>query len=214
MVDIDQPNPYVPSSETEALAFGTPGQAASVSTLKGYARIGQMITFALTQGIIVIAGVFLFITVREDQEVAAPQVYMMIGAGAFAMSLVAGFLVPSLIRSQAMTQFRRAEEVVQMRSSSVMGDPNSQLRDEWIQWEADKSLPLPLNRLLAANQTSTLVGQAVLEGAAIINLVFFLLNGTFLHLILAAMCIVGILSMVPTVSRLRSLVARGVAPDR
>lgn len=67
-----------------------------------------------------------------------------------------------------------------------------------------------MQQLLLANQSANLVGQALLEGAAVINLVFSFINGSLLHLPVAAVGLIGVLTMVPTIGKLRRFVTRGL----
>jgi hypothetical protein len=68
----------------------------------------------------------------------------------------------------------------------------------------EATLPPAVARFVSAEQTATLVGQAILEGGAMINLVLMMLDHRIaLHLIIVVAAIIGIAFMTPTVDRLR-----------
>jgi hypothetical protein len=132
--------------------------------------------------------------------------------------LVTAFVIPKVLRSAATARLRSHPEVAAMRESSTIDpslrDPTlSRSRHEWVQWEARQPAPEPLRPFLTTQQTSTLIGQAILEGSAVINLVFALLDGSWLHFVFALFAVVALVSMFPTVGKLRNRIENAITLD-
>lgn len=186
------------------------GQAANrPDTLQQIARTGQIITFALAQGCLVIAVIFWFVNEKPD-KVEAAGVYILIGSLAFVMCLIAAFFVPAMMRSHFIGVFRDLDLIRGLRETSATDRDSAKARDELIQWDPQSRLPDPVVGLLAGDQTARLVGQACLEGAGVINLVFWLLSASPIHLFFVVINIVGIISMLPTISKLRQMIDRAL----
>lgn len=96
-------NPYSPTTtQTDSSPFQTTGTVAE--TLKQFARTGQIITFALANGMVVIGAVFIFLRAGSDQETSL-DLFFLIGLGVLATNLVLAFLLPAMMRSNAISRF-------------------------------------------------------------------------------------------------------------
>jgi hypothetical protein len=62
---------------------------------------------------------------------------------------------------------------------------------------------MPLSEFLKTDQTARLIGQAMLEGAAMINFVMMFLTRSPVNLMCAVVALVGIVAMFPTIGRMR-----------
>ena len=209
-------NPFSPSQVTESITH--PSHAFSAISLHGVARTGQIITLAFGKGVLIIALIFGIMLMDGDQQNTNTEFLLAMGGGLFVVLLVGSFLVPRLLRSTATTRLRSHPEVSAMRESSTtdpsLRDPTlSRSRHQWVQWEARQPVPEPLRPFLMAQQTSTLVGQAILEGSAVVNLVLALIDGSWLHFVFVFFALVGLISMIPTVQKLRNRIENAIALD-
>lgn len=214
-------NPFSPSQVTESVAH--PSDPFSTTSLHGTARTGQIITLALGKGVLIIALIFGVMMMDGERESASLELLLAMGGGLFVVLLVGSFFVTKIMRSAATTRLRRHPEVAAMRESSTtdptlgaptLGAPTlSRARHPWVQWEARQPVPEPLRPFLMAQQTSTLVGQAMLEGSAVVNLVFALIDGSWLHFVFVFFAVVALISMIPTVDKLRNRIENAIALD-
>ncbi len=184
-------------SEFENGTAPTPaGGSGKQATLASVARTGQILTFVLIQSTVLVACIFLFMTLREqqaevprpipgedaagDEDIVLPIAGTVLTLGAAIASLVA----PVMQRKAAAARYLALGERVRLPI-----DP-------------DAILTPGLTQYVAVWQSSALVGQAMLEGAAIMNLVLMHIDGHRLHLAFAGACIIGITLHTPFVGRM------------
>lgn len=184
-------------SEFENGTAPTPaGGSGKQATLASVARTGQILTFVLIQSTVLVACIFLFMTLREqqaevprpipgedaagDEDIVLPIAGTVLTLGAAIASLV----VPVMQRKAAAARYLALGERVRLPI-----DP-------------DAILTPGLTQYVAVWQSSALVGQAMLEGAAIMNLVLMHIDGHRLHLAFAGACIIGITLHTPFVGRM------------
>lgn len=174
-------NPYTNPNDGP----GYPKYSGSLSQL---ARTGMIITFALAQGTVAVGAILWFIG-GGDGDGETDTIYLAVGfAATLGSCLVAGF-VPPLIRSAAVSRFRSEGNSVERPI-----DTEAQLSD-------------PCARLVGGGLTASLIGQAAMEGAAIINLILmFIGGGNLIHVGLAVVGLIGIAMLTPTLGRLTTLV--------
>ena len=184
-------NPYVSPHSLDQSEVGNDDAA-----LAAHARTGQIITFALVQGVIVIGAVMAFLSwqgpanqapagapaVGDDLILLAVGIIMAVG------SWIAAIIVPGVIRRNAADQLSESADKAVGRMS------------------IDALPPYSLQKFLGASQSATLVGQAVLEGAAVANLILMFVDGNWIHLLLAVVCVIGIAFQVPTTEKLRTAI--------
>ena len=188
-------NPFVAPSET-----GNRSDHAISGSLGSAVRTGQIITFALAQGLVVMAAILGFLGAdgapQGGQQAAAdglvlPGVGLLVTIG----SCFAAALIPGIVRRAAIAK-------VQARGEKIELPVNS-----------DATMTRPIQHLAGSSQTATLIGQAALEGAATVNLIFMLLSGNFLlHLALAGVGLVGIVLLTPTIGKLQRLIEDAARP--
>ena len=188
-------NPYTRGQSSEG------DQAGNLTTIASTVRVGQIITFALVQGVIVVAAVMTYLAFgnREvDQQLAdaqdaadffampssaddwlLPALGIAVAVGAAVVALV----VPNLMRRSGIIDFRATGT-----SLDVPVDPK-------------QSLPWPASKLMGTYLTSKIVGEAVLEGAAMLNLVLLMLDQSVLHYVPIAALLAGIALQFPTISK-------------
>ncbi|MGB7346137.1 MAG: hypothetical protein WBD20_18105 [Pirellulaceae bacterium] len=199
-------NPYI-----------TPGSAGSGGdanpSIKGVARVGMIITLAMVQGIVVITAIILYLTIDNDKldpngaaqpRVAAePTDWLMPGLGLLfgLIACVAAFVVTRVMKSIAMNKFRQ--------HNSLHSTPHSDIPRSDIPRSGIQSTP-QVTQLLGALQTKTIVGQVILEGAAVINAVFMMIDGNLIHLAVIGILIAGILFQLPTVSKYQAMIDEAV----
>lgn len=181
-----------PEDSAEPIAVGGSGTRATLATV---ARTGQILTFVLIQSTVLVACIFLFMTLREQQaevprpvpgeEAAEGDVVLPIAGTLLTLgAAAASFLIPTMKRKSAAASYLATSERVRMPI-----DP-------------DATLTPGLTQFIAVWQSSALVGQALLEGAAIMNLVLMHIDGHRLHLAFAGACIIGITLHTPFVGRM------------
>ena len=115
-----------------------------------------------------------------DQDVVLPIAGTVLTLGA----AIASMCVPMMQRKAAAARYRDLGERVRLPI-----DP-------------DAILTPGLTQYVAVWQSSALVGQAMLEGAAIMNLILMHIDGHRLHLAFAGACIIGIILHTPFVGRM------------
>lgn len=211
------PNPFDASTTRDtddAFDLGKPSQLNSAGALlRGVAFTGQIITLALAKGVVIIGLIFGVLLMDDARKVDQVELLLPIGGAIFAVMLVAAFFVSKLLRSHGTGRLRQHPEVVAMREATPSNTTMRTMRDQWVNWDAKTPLPMPLRPFLANEQKATLVGQAMLESSAIINLVFALLDGSFAHFAFAFFAVVGLVSMIPTIGKLRSRIETALTPD-
>ncbi len=163
-------------------------------TINAAATTGTIISFSLISGVFTIAGVLLFLMPQRDTERPLLQMdfesmtFLAVGGFVFVGSTVATFLVRSAMKRQ---------------SSQMLRDANESLPQPL---KSDSPLPESAQRFLGAVATYTLIGQALMEGPAIVNLVLMFLDENYLHLIPVALGVIGIVLQIPTAGRLQSAI--------
>ena len=166
------------------------GKRSSISNI---ARTGQVLTFVMIQLVVLVACVLLYMTldVSDQPRVeATPRgsgtYWFLPWIGAILMfgAVIGAFLLPRKLRRVALSKYRQIGERVRMP----------------VHFEA--ILTPALTDFAGACQASALVGQSLLQFAAIVNLMLMYLDGHLLHLLLAAACVVGIVLQIPLSSRL------------
>jgi len=183
-------NPYLAS----------PGSAAvfqsgkSAATIRSAATTGMIITFALAQGVIVIGAVALWMALGdrgEDQplyEIGGESlIFQIVGAVAILGGVGGAAVLRMLMRHAAVQNYLSAEE------------PLPQPLDE------HTPLPPAAGQLIGGESAATIVGQALCEGAVVINLIFLLLSENLIFLLPSLIGLVGIVIQIPTSGRLQSV---------
>jgi|GEM_PF-5799640 len=194
-------------------------------TIRSAVRTGQIITFALAKGVIFFAAIAIFLSLgnngwpdatarpdaaaQPDAAVAPGDVIggkdlsgvnanastdallPWIGVAAFAVAVIAGVVAPAVMRSRAVHNFQQTGQRL-----PISIDAETPLTDETGQL---------VSRLMAA----TLVGQAIFEGAGVINLVLLIMTNQIFLLVPAVVAVFAIVIQCPTKStvldRLESL---------
>ncbi|MCC9642615.1 hypothetical protein LOC71_10040 [Rhodopirellula sp. JC740] len=188
----EQPGTPMPDPNTE-LPSGP-----HATTLAGWAFQGRIITIGLVTGCVVMGSIFWMISDQPAPPAEAdPQgddtteiIFVAIGAVALVINCVMAFLVPHIIRSAGALRLKTAENA----AASVR---------LWSDWPERETLPLPLIRFCQTDQTARLIGQALLEGTAIINFVMMFLTQSAVNLLCALVALVGVLAMFPTINGMR-----------
>ncbi|WP_404305217.1 hypothetical protein [Neorhodopirellula lusitana] len=191
-------------SKIAASSFGSGTQGHAhhdLSHLTAFSRTGQVITLALANGILVIAVIFGFM-MMNNEATANAIVLLSIGGGVSAVSLVVAFLVPKMIRSQAASQLRQSADGIDLRNGVGLNAPSAEQLQRWGEWQRQSPAPTALRSFLNQDQTATLIGQAILEGSAVINLVFAFLDGSWLHFAFVLVAFVALVSTLPTNGKL------------
>lgn len=174
-------------------------------TIQAAVRTGQIITFALTKGVIFFAVIALFLSwgndagpgeLRDDAAAVAPGdlidgLLPLIGVAAFVVASFAGAIAPAVMRSWAVHDFQQAGQQLPM---SI---------------DAETPLSHAARRLVTRLMAATLVSQAIFEGAGVINLVLLMVTGQIFLLVLAIFAVFAIVAQCPTrakvLDRLESL---------
>ncbi|KLU06556.1 putative transmembrane protein [Rhodopirellula islandica] len=162
-------------------------------TLAGWAFQGMVVTLGLATGCLFI-GVILGVIGSDDAPEGNPTLFVLIGVAALVFNTVLAFLVPAMLRSAAATRLKAAEGAVASARS-------------WVQWPEREPMPMPLSRFCQADQTARLIGQAMLEGTAVINFVMMFLTRSPVNLMCAVVALVGVVAMFPTIGRMRTRIA-------
>jgi hypothetical protein len=203
------PNPFsAPQSE---LSQSQADLTNAPANLTGFVRTGQMIAGSMAFGLTIIAGIFVFLLLSRDQPRGDNDpVYLLIGGGAFGMSLIATLLVPSVLRAKARDRLRAVATGTEINNE--FGAAPQQPPSNLLNWEQQTTLSPPLRKFLADQQTANLIGHALLEGAGVMNAVFFLLSENWMSLAFVALAILGILMQMPTANKLRSRIRIALDP--
>jgi hypothetical protein len=192
---VDDPvqNPYIDAGSFDA-------QGDSGASIKERVRIGMIITFALVQGLVIMTAIILFVSqgdapIPADNAGAMPPAggdWVLPGIGLVACigACFASFFVVTMMKRVATGKFRSE------------APPKTQP----LNLASEKALPRPVAQLLGASQTWTIVGQAILEGAAVINVVLMLIDHNYIHLAAIGILIAGIVIQLPTVSKSLTLI--------
>lgn len=207
-------NPFGSTSPNEDVLDQVPTELnATATTLRGVAFTGQIITLALAKGIVIIGLIFGVLLIDDQRAFGNAEVWLPLGGGLFAVLLVGAFLASKRLRSGGVSRLRQHREVAAMHEGTPANTTTAAMREKWIQWDDKAPLPLPLRPFLAGEQSATIVGQAMLEGSAVINLVFALLDGSYAHFLFAFLAMIGLVSMIPTITKLRKRIEIAISPD-
>ncbi len=179
--------------------FMTPGapddtQRGGSDSLIGSARTGQIITFAMAQGLLVMTAILTYMNLQGGTntqpvgmwpgpggDILLPAVGVLMAVGAW----VAATIVPARMRRNAASRLKAKGETVDLPV------------------HADVTITPAVGEFLGASQSATIVGQALLEGAATVNLILMLLDGRLFYLALVAICLIGIVLLTPTAGKLQ-----------
>ncbi|MCM2374389.1 hypothetical protein [Aporhodopirellula aestuarii] len=194
-------NPSSSDSVDNSETAGIGNQQSTPTTLSGLVRVGQIISFAMVTGVITISVVFAMLLLKREEPPHDDVMLVALGGGVFVMALGSAFFLWMTLRSAAVTKLHRHPEVAELLSGGAAASQSA--RDAWENWDQDEALPPPLRPFLGAMQTSCLVAQAVLEGAAIANLVLALIDGNALHFVFVLFSLVGIAALTPTTGKMR-----------
>ncbi|MCI0491954.1 MAG: hypothetical protein L0Z07_03340 [Planctomycetes bacterium] len=157
-------------------------------------RTMQIIVASLAGGVAVFFALVLIITVRGAINAPANHPLVTYVAAGFAVTIFAIWaIVPGLVTSQN-------------RKSIVEG------RTLWLAWPARQSPGAEdladIGPMAVAYQTRLIIAAALLEGAAFLNLIAYMLERQSLSLVIAGVLWLMLLSHVPTVSRVENWLER------
>lgn len=195
------PQQYAPPAPLPAEpSMGPQRGIYSVATA---ARTGQIITFALAQGVLLAAGVLTYLAVGNDARPAAPGqpqpgpaiadggllgspdgVMLAIGWSIAAFSFLAAIWLPSFSRRRALKRYQATQESLPMPL------------------QAHDELPPAARNLVHSRMTATLMSQALLEGAGMTNAILLVISPHLLHLVPVAIAVCGIVAQLPTTGKL------------
>ncbi|MCO8124720.1 hypothetical protein NHH03_23475 [Stieleria sp. TO1_6] len=119
---------------------------------------------------------------------ADAMLFLGIGYLVFLGSAIAAVAVRGIMKSQAIRQFQSADEPLP------------------VPLEIDSPLPPSAQTFLGSVATYSLVGQALMEGPAVINAVFLMIGNNLAHLIPIVIAVIGIALQCNTPARLKHLV--------
>ncbi|WP_182868084.1 hypothetical protein [Stieleria mannarensis] len=181
-------NPYVASSVTPGGSFP---QGHGAATIDAAAKTGTIISMALISGVMMISGVLAYLVFAnppEDQSLLRfdgdALLFLAIGYGMFVASAGAAIVLRGIMKQQA---------AAQLKASGV--DLPQPLK-------ADSPLPQPAQAFLGSVATYTLIGQALVEGPAVVNAVFMFIDNNLAHLIPIVLAVIGIALQTPTAGKI------------
>ena len=171
----------------------SPDTSGSGGSLTGFVRIGQIITFAFVQSILFITAIMYFMmddpastnpaapsaTPAGNGDMVLPGIGIVAAIGA----CVIAFVLTKMLRRTIIAKYRATEMNPQKVTSQ------------------DISLTPAMLQLMQGSQTGTLIGQAILEGAAVMNAILMLVDNNPIHLAPIAILVVGIVLQFPTVGK-------------
>ena len=156
-------------------------------------RVGQIITLGMIMGLLVMGVIMACFTLgSEPPNPAADQVaasgggYLIPAVGFFlgVTSWIIAAVLPTIIRRNGVGQYQRSGDKIELPIEGGTPIGNMTL-------------------LVGTFITSTLVGQAILEGGAIANLVLMMVDQQpLIHVPLAMVSVVGLLLLLPTVDKM------------
>lgn len=163
----------------------------------------RIISAALISGVVVFLVVVLFV-IKSDPVQGTPLItYLGLGVGALA--LVSAFILPGLVGSgvkQALIEGKRVDLPAQFKVADEVGF---------------------VGNLLFLYQTRLIISYAILEGAAFLNLVAFMLEWQQVSLVMVGLLLGAMLAKFPTLGKVGSWLAdeariinelRSLRPDR
>jgi hypothetical protein len=163
-------------------------------TIKSVVRTGQIITFALAKGLVLIAIAAILLSGKQGEPANGPgdrgdqqgvmadsgAILPIVGFAAFVLAAVAGFVVPGFIRASAIHDFQQSGQ----RLPSTI--------------DVDAPLTQEAGQLMSRLMVSTLIGQAIFEGAGMLNLVLLMLTNQWYLLIPAIFAVFAIVAQCPS----------------
>lgn len=162
------------------------------ATITQQARLGQILTFALVQGMIVIAAVMAFITFSQPEP--EPPVEP-VGVGAYVLPAIVVFMIIMAFAAN-MIIVPMIRRVAIQRFHGDADAPNELPGNE-------EPVGAPLARLIGADQAARVVGQACFEGGGTIAAVFMMMDRNPSYLIAVAVALAGIAAQFPSVTKIR-----------
>ena len=184
-------NPYAGSSATPGGPFPS-GQMSS--TINAAGTTGTLITLALMGGLVMISAVITYLIMSnppEDQSLLRFDGDAMLFLGIGYVAFLSGAVAAVILRSQW-----KGRAIERLKAS-----------DEPLPHPLEGTSPLPRSGLsfLGAVATYTLIGQALLEGPAVINAIFMLIENNFAHAIPIVFAILGIAVQIPTADKIKMM---------
>ena len=147
----------------------------------------RIIAAALISGVVVFLAVVLFVFTGDLPPGRPLHTYIALGAGVFALFF--SFIIPALIGGsikQALIEGKRVELPSQFKADPGVGI---------------------VGNLLFLSQTRLIIGYAILEGAAIYNLVAYMLERQQVSLATVGLLLAAMILKFPTQGRLEAFVA-------
>lgn len=191
MSDDPVQNPYIDSVDA-----GSPDFPAAFSngpsTIANAVKQGTIIHICLVMGMLSISGIMTFMTATGDAGVnfavnSDSLLLLVIGVGACLMSLAASIAIKIVTTNGALMLWRSNAPDVQ---PPIPVDSPFQLSPQ----------------ALGGLNSSRLISAALLEGGAVINAVFILINENLLHLIPIGIAAVAILLSIPSTGKYKQLI--------
>ncbi|QDT09934.1 hypothetical protein [Planctomycetes bacterium K23_9] len=189
-------NPYIAPGAVDSSDIG-------IAAIKDRVRIGMIITFALVQGVVFATGIMLFLMLNGDDGVAAgaqPAAAQPAGAGDLVLpglgiaigvgACVAALVVGGMMKRISINHFR-----AQLSAAGIKQVDHTATQ-----------FPPQVDQLINASRARTIVGQAILEGAAMLNVILMFLDDNLIHLVPIGVLIAGIVMLLPTVGKKLALV--------
>ncbi|KAA5545329.1 hypothetical protein FYK55_06650 [Roseiconus nitratireducens] len=190
-------NPYAAGSSTP----GAGGTGRTIATIRSASATGMTITFALVSGVTFITAVMIWMSSGSLQPGESwfrfdRQSVLLLGFGFLVLLGGAGaaFAIRILMTRQAMQQNPPTDQPLPQPLTD------------------DATLPPWAQSLLGSVSASTIVGQALMEGPAIINAILLMIDDNLAHLVPIVLAVIGILLQTPTSSRYQRILedaARG-----
>ena len=177
------------------------GEVHAAQAIKGGIRTGQIITFALVQGVVVITAIMAYLVVSgaEDgqalfQTTGESLTNLIIGAVLAVVAIGVCLAIRMVMRNQSMSRFQPLKKPFRLQDSK------------------NSNVPGTISNLIGAYHTRNLVGQAVLEGATVINAMLIMLSDNLMHLVPIAVLLVGIVLQVPTLGKVKQWIEDAQLP--
>lgn len=178
---------------------GSRSGGSGPTTIQAQVRTGQIISFALIQGIILVTAVMTYLAFGSapgDAQAEGEVADELAGAdGGFALPLIgaavtvaagiAAVVLPRVMRQTAMERFRASGHSLPLPVAP------------------EAELPPAATQLLGSWSAATLIGQALLEGPAILNAILMMIDPHVGYLALIAVMLAGIAMLTPTVDKVQ-----------
>lgn len=162
-------------------------ERAQLGTVDATVRTLQIIVMALAAGVFTF-GLVVFFRPGGGLKPLDPQAIISIVMAVISLSLIPSrFIVPAAILRSGRQRIARGSEPVATRRGVGSPLPDSEQA-----------------KLLVLLHTTTIIGAALLEGAAFANLTAFMLEGQVYSLVLAGLLLLGIVSAIPTRNRVEA----------